>query len=240
VCLSPAQLPPAVLRWPVRTMFVQDSEVRCQKTQAGREEVAVGVPRWAAEGHVARCPSSFGEANVAVAVLDVSASGYYGWVARSQQQPRGRAAEDLELLAQIRRPHGRFAYYGAPRIHRVLLVNGLLVGRHRVARRGPIKARRRSAPPSRRPEAVDRVRRRFTASAPNRLWFTEPTHWPSGPAVPSRPSSGGGVGGTDRTCVHGAASGGPPDQRLIAHRSSDMDDPLCFSGRNAFTNLTTM
>jgi putative transposase len=88
-------------------------------------------------------------------------------------------------VAQIRLIHGRFSYYGAPRIHRALRAKGIAVGRHRVARlmrlhgirarRGPIKARRRSAPPSRRPEVIDRVRRQFHASAPDRLWFTDLT-----------------------------------------------------------------
>jgi putative transposase len=115
----------------------------------------------------------------------VSSSGYYGWRARSQATPRGRAAEDLELLAQIKLLHGRFSYYGAPRIHRALRAKGIAVGRHRVARlmrehairarRGPVKARRRAAPPSRRPEVIDRVRRRFRASEPDRLWFTDLT-----------------------------------------------------------------
>jgi putative transposase len=43
------------------------------------------------------------------------------------------------------------------------------------AQRGKPKSRPRSAPPSRRPEITDRVRRRFGASAPNRLWFTDLT-----------------------------------------------------------------
>jgi putative transposase len=88
-------------------------------------------------------------------------------------------------VTQIRLIHGRFSYYGAPRIHRALRAKGIAVGRHRVARlmrehgirarRGPIKSRRRSAPPSRRPEVIDRVRRRFRASAGDRLWFTDLT-----------------------------------------------------------------
>jgi len=115
----------------------------------------------------------------------VSTSGYYGWVARRRAPARGRAAADRELVTQIRLIHGRFSYYGAPRIHRALRAKGVAVGRHRVARlmrlhgirarRGPIKARRRSAPPSRRPEVIDRVRRRFGVSAPDRLWFTDLT-----------------------------------------------------------------
>lgn len=43
------------------------------------------------------------------------------------------------------------------------------------ARRGPVKRRPRAAPPVRRPEIVDRVRRRFQAPAPDRLWFTDLT-----------------------------------------------------------------
>lgn len=43
------------------------------------------------------------------------------------------------------------------------------------ALRGKPKSRPRSAPPARRPEVVDLVRRRFTATAPDRLWFTDLT-----------------------------------------------------------------
>jgi putative transposase len=58
-------------------------------------------------------------------------------------------------------------------------------GRHRVARlmrhegiaarRGKVKSRPRAAPPSRRPEIVDLVKRQFRATAPNRIWFTDIT-----------------------------------------------------------------
>jgi putative transposase len=41
--------------------------------------------------------------------------------------------------------------------------------------RGKPKSRPRSAPPARRPEVVDLVHRDFTATAPNRLWFTDLT-----------------------------------------------------------------
>ena len=89
------------------------------------------------------------------------------------------------MVEQIRLIHGRFSYYGAPRIHRALVDRQVRVGRHRVARlmrlhgirarRGPVKSRPRSAPPIRRPEVLDRVRRRFRAPAPDRLWFTDLT-----------------------------------------------------------------
>jgi putative transposase len=118
-------------------------------------------------------------------VLGVSTSGYYGWAKRLREPPRGRAAADGELISQIRLIHGRFAYYGAPRIHRALQAKGIRTGRHRVARlmrqhgicarRGPVKARPRAAPPVRRPDVVDLVRRRFRAAEPDRLWFTDLT-----------------------------------------------------------------
>jgi putative transposase len=118
-------------------------------------------------------------------VLGISTSGYYAWLARQQQPLRGRAATDVELLTQIRLIHGRFRYYGAPRIHAALRNKGVAAGRHHVARlmrlhgirarRGRIKAKPRSAPPARRPEVGDRVRRHFSAAASDRLWFTDVT-----------------------------------------------------------------
>lgn len=118
-------------------------------------------------------------------VLGVSRSGFYGWLKRVEGPPRGRAAEDLELLAEIRAIHAKFRYYGSPRVHRELLARRQCVGRHRVARlmrlhrikarRGKIKSRPRSAPPKRRVEITDRVQRQFNKPAPNRLWFTDLT-----------------------------------------------------------------
>jgi putative transposase len=115
----------------------------------------------------------------------VSTSGFYDWAKRQREPLRGRAAIDADLLAQIRLVHGRFPYYGAPRIHRTLRDKGVAVGRHHVARlmrlhdvrarRGPIKSRPRSAPPARRPDVGDRVKRQFSAPAPDRLWFTDLT-----------------------------------------------------------------
>lgn len=118
-------------------------------------------------------------------LLMVSRSGYYDWLGRDQQQPQGRAAENLVLLEEIHRVHTDFGYYGAPRIHRALLAAGHHVGRHRVARlmrlngirscRGKPKSRPRSAPPARRPEIPDLVERDFHADVPNALWFTDIT-----------------------------------------------------------------
>jgi putative transposase len=118
-------------------------------------------------------------------VLGVSRSGYYGWCRRQDQEPSARAVEDEQLLAVIRQINLRFRYYGYPRIHRELVARGHHVGRHRVAQlmrrngiracRGRVLLRPRSAPPVRRPEVVDLVRRDFTAVMPDRLWFTDIT-----------------------------------------------------------------
>jgi len=118
-------------------------------------------------------------------VLGVSRSGYYDWCRRQDQEPCGRAAQDELLLAEIRQINLRFRYYGYPRIHEELLDRGHHVGRHRVARlmrshgiracRGRVRLRARSAPPARRPQVIDVVRRDFHADMPNRLWFTDIT-----------------------------------------------------------------
>jgi putative transposase len=118
-------------------------------------------------------------------VLGVSRSGYYDWLRRLSGPLTGRAAQDAELLAAIQAVHERFRYYGSPRVYRELLANQHHVGRHRVARlmrangiracRGKIKSQPRSAPPTRRPEVADLVRRSFAAEGPNQLWFTDLT-----------------------------------------------------------------
>ena len=118
-------------------------------------------------------------------VLGVSRSGYYDWLDRATQEPRGRAAPDQALMEPIHQIHTRFRYYGSPRVHQELLARGHHVGRHRVARlmrrhgiracRGKVKTRPRSAPPARRPEITDRVQRDFHADLPGTLWFTDIT-----------------------------------------------------------------
>lgn len=122
---------------------------------------------------------------MACRVLGVSRSGYYDWVKREEAPPAGRRAENLELVAEIAAIHKRLPGYGSPRVHAELVAGRHRVGRHRVARlmrehgirarRGRVKSRPRSAPPARRPEVVDLVRRRFRADEPNRLWCTDIT-----------------------------------------------------------------
>ena len=118
-------------------------------------------------------------------VLGVSRSGYYDWLKRLTGPPGKRASQNMELAVEIAEIHREFAYYGSPRVHQELLARGHQVGRHRAARlmrkhgvrarRGRIKARPRSAPPARRPEVIDRIKRDFTAMSADLLWFTDIT-----------------------------------------------------------------
>jgi putative transposase len=113
-------------------------------------------------------------------VLGVSRSGYYDWLHRVEN-PSERGTARTELIDRIR----KHRYYGSPRIHRELVAAKVQVGRHTVARlmrangisarRGKIKSRPRTAPPARRPEVKDLVKRDFHADVANALWFTDLT-----------------------------------------------------------------
>jgi putative transposase len=119
-------------------------------------------------------------------VLDVSASGYYAWLAR---RPSHRATQDAALLEKIRDFHqASRGTYGTPRIHRDLRAAGVRVGRKRVARllkqaglrgvsrRKWVQTTVRSA--HGRP-APDLVQRQFAATAPNQLWVADITYIPT-------------------------------------------------------------
>ena len=118
-------------------------------------------------------------------VLGVSRSGFYQWKHRHTQPVSGRRAANEVLLREILRVHSTCSAYGSPRIHRELRAANIVAGRHRVAKlmrenniracRGPVKSRPRAAPPRRRPEITDRVRRDFARAAPNQLWFADNT-----------------------------------------------------------------
>jgi len=66
------------------------------------------------------------------ALLRVSRSGYYAWRGRPES---ARARRDRVLTDQIRAlHHASGGVYGSPKIHRELLADGVLCGRHKVAR----------------------------------------------------------------------------------------------------------
>lgn len=114
-------------------------------------------------------------------VLGVSRSGFYAWCARP---PSRRELDDRGLNTRIREIHlasGRT--YGAPRIWAELRTQGHRVSRKRVARlmrsarlQGIHQRRWRSPKAVVGPSVPDRVQRRFTAPAPDRIWVADITY----------------------------------------------------------------
>jgi putative transposase len=120
-------------------------------------------------------------------LLGVSRSGYYAWRGRA---PSPRAQTDVGLVASIQRIHtAADRTYGSPRIHRELRAEGVVCGRHRIARlmrtvgiRGKQRRRFRATTDSRHRFAIapNRLARDFTAAAPNQVWMGDVTYIPTG------------------------------------------------------------
>lgn len=119
-------------------------------------------------------------------VMDVSRSGYYGWRNRGESR---RAADDRRLLSYIRDLHEKSRRaYGALKTWRVLQMQGVACGKHRIARlrrQHGIEARRKhrfryaathvlSLPPA--PNLLDRC---FRVALPNRVWAGDITYIPT-------------------------------------------------------------
>lgn len=115
-------------------------------------------------------------------VLKVSRSGYYGWRDRPESK---RDQQDRVLLEQIRNVHERNKQaYGANKTWRALREEGVVCGKHRVARLrrlDGIEARRKrrfrlayqarqSAPP-----APNLLKAPFKASRPDQVWMADIT-----------------------------------------------------------------
>jgi putative transposase len=115
-------------------------------------------------------------------VLGVSSSGFYAWVRRPAPRPAPRNAA---LLVHIRAAHAASRRtYGAPRIHQELRAQGLPPGRHRIARlmrrEGIVACTERrfrwtATARAELPTAPDRLRRNFTAEAPDQRWVSDIT-----------------------------------------------------------------
>jgi len=116
-------------------------------------------------------------------VLEVSTSGYYAWLKRSQSK---RVREDEVLTQRIKKIHTRSkGTYGAPRIHAQLAKEGVRVGRKRVARlmraaeiQG-VSRRKRYGTTQRQADArpaPDLVERDFSTNGPNKLWVADITY----------------------------------------------------------------
>jgi putative transposase len=62
----------------------------------------------------------------------VTRAGFYAW---HKRRPSVRSQEDAQLLEQVRAAHARSrGFYGSPRVRGQLRLEGLPVGRRRVAR----------------------------------------------------------------------------------------------------------
>ena len=119
--------------------------------------------------------------------LGVSRSGYHAW---RHRRPSAHSLADAALRERIEAIHeSSSGVYGAPRVHAELaLGHGVHVGRKRVARlmreahlAGASRCRRRHSAPrgNPAPAAPDRVRRVFTATAPDELWVADITYVPT-------------------------------------------------------------
>jgi transposase InsO family protein len=118
--------------------------------------------------------------------LRVSRSGYYAW---QQRGPSLRAQSDAILLQHIRRVHeAHRGHCGSLKNWGVLQREGVVVGRHRVARlyqqHGIMAKRRRRYIATTRSKhslwrAPNRLQRNFTATVPNRVWVGDVTHVPT-------------------------------------------------------------
>lgn len=120
------------------------------------------------------------------ALLEVSTSGYYAWLAR---EPSARRLEDDELLDTIREIHvDSRQSYGSPRVHAELVAKGHTIGVNRVARlmgTAGIRVRvRRSFCRTTRSDpshavAPNVLGRDFTTSGPNQKWVGDVTYVPT-------------------------------------------------------------
>jgi putative transposase len=120
-------------------------------------------------------------------VLQVSASGFYGW---RDRVPCKRVMGDAVMTERIRAVHAESdATYGMPRVRAELMEQGVVISRKRVARlmrrarirgvsrrRGFVVTTRRDAGNA---PAPDLVQRRFSAGGPDRLWVADMTYVPT-------------------------------------------------------------
>jgi len=124
-------------------------------------------------------------------VLEVSASGYFGWEASGRRPERAgvRCHSSEVLLAHIRSIHEQLrGEYRWPRMHRELLSRGLRVGKERVGQlmqRHGIQARGQrkfvvtTESRYRLSVAPDLVQRNFSPATPNALWSGDITYLPT-------------------------------------------------------------
>ena len=116
-------------------------------------------------------------------LLGVSESGYYAW---RKRPPSPRAKANARLTLEIKAAHERTRRtYGPERLQSELADNGIRVGVHRIKRirreqglRCKQKRRFRVTTDSKHtlPVAPNRLARRFSVNAPNKVWVTDLTY----------------------------------------------------------------
>lgn len=116
-------------------------------------------------------------------VLGVSKSGYFAWTKRDRSP---REARRNELVDKIERIHqGSRNTYGSPRVYKTLKGMGERCSKATVERlmrengiRSKVRRKYKATTDSNHslPVAPNRVKREFTATAPNRLWVTDITY----------------------------------------------------------------
>jgi putative transposase len=114
-------------------------------------------------------------------VLEVSHSGYYGFLRR-----RGNGIRQADLIARVREVHRRSRYtYGSRRIMQQLRKNGLVIGRYRVRRlmrlagvsvRKRRKYKTTTRSDHRYPVSPNLIQRCFRTEQPNLVWVSDITY----------------------------------------------------------------
>src|SRR6266567_3063057 len=141
-------------------------------------------PEHAFPGHGQMKPEQLEPAGWLCEALGVSRGGFYAWLTRPRSQ---RSRSDEELGAKIRTSFvASDRTYGARRVWKDILAEGLSCGLHRIERLMRLQAlkarpRRRRLPPDLgerqatavAPNVLDRT---FDASAPNRKWIADFTY----------------------------------------------------------------
>jgi len=120
-------------------------------------------------------------------VLKVSRSGFFAWLRRPASKRDRRRRELIEKIRVAHQENREF--YGSPRVHRALLIDGEVVSRNTVAklmRQEKIRARnkRKFVPRTtdsrhRHPVAANLLDRQFQSSGPDRKWVADITYVPT-------------------------------------------------------------
>jgi len=119
----------------------------------------------------------------------VSASAFYAWTARREQEPRVAESAQAKLVARIRTIHAESGdTYGSPRITAELRRRGWMVNHKRVERlmathgivgHRPRRRRGLTKPNTAAPPAPDLVGRLFAPDQPDRIWVSDLTYIPT-------------------------------------------------------------